>query len=453
MIDEVVSGAKRWHIEQGNVLEVLKEFPAKSVHCVVTSPPYWSLRDYQIPPTVWPNPEHDLAQWTECDHEFAVETIKADVSGGNWTQAVNGRGEAQGDIAEFREVVTGQQERGYCLKGCGSWKGCLGMEPTVKLFVGHLVSIFREVHRVLRDDGTCWVNLGDSYYGSSSKGGSGTPNGKNLPMNGESRNYCRSYRDNSDPTLKVKDLCGVPWRFALAMQDAGWYLRSDIIWRKPNAMPESVTDRPAKSHEYIFLFAKSERYYYDNIAIKQEMAEGSAARYEYGLDSEKKRELREQGIRYHPVGNMKLTTHRNARTVWDINVAKSQEKHYATFPPELPELCISAGTSEVGCCATCGAQHKRVATSSYGEPSWRPSCQCGDDETIPSVVLDPFAGSGTTLLVANRMDRSAVGIEINPSYIEIANRKRRRSAGVPFKQKSPLPGQKELFGDESETTG
>ena len=231
--------------------------------------------------------------------------------------------------------------------------GQLGLEPTPAEYVANLVEVFREVRRVLRDDGTLWLNLGDSYAGSG-KGAWDNPSDKVKEVYvPKSQDY--KHMDRVPIGTKPKDLVGIPWMVAFALRTDGWYLRSDIIWHKPNAMPENVKDRPTKAHEYVFLLTKSRKYYYDYDAIKEPTRDGKDKR--------------------------------NKRTVWTINTNPFKGAHFAVFPEELVEPCVLAGCPEDG------------------------------------VVLDPFCGSGTTLLVANKLGRKAVGIEINPEYIEIARRR------------------------------
>ena len=319
------------HIHVGDSLEVLRGMEAESVNCIVTSPPYWGLRDY-----------------------------------GN--------------------------------------SGQIGLEKTPQEFVAKMTEVFSECRRVLAKDGTCWVNMGDSYNNAA-------PNrtGQNGYDDGRTNRTAR-FSAGGVEGLKPKDLCGIPWRLAFALQDDGWYLRSDIIWAKPNPMPESVTDRPTKSHEYIFLLTKSAKYWYDADAIK----ETGAGRVDVGQQSkgrlsagggayaEKWRpskndqtgDRRKIGFneRWDQAEAEGLTdTSRNARTVWTIATQPYKEAHFATFPEELPKRCILAGCPEGG------------------------------------TVLDPFAGSGTTIAVAIQLGRKGIGIELNPEYAELA---RKRIAGV-----------------------
>ncbi|WP_244251346.1 DNA-methyltransferase [Pseudomonas corrugata] len=256
-------------IFEGDAITVLRRLPSNSVRCVVTSPPYWGLRDYGIDDQI-------------------------------------------------------------------------GLELTMPQFIQKLVAVFSEVRRVLTDDGTLWINIGDGYT-SGNRGYRAT----------DKKNPARAMtvRPDTPEGLKPKDLMGIPWRLAFALQDDGWYLRTDIIWNKPNAMPESVKDRPTRSHEFIFMFSKSEKYFYNSDAVKQ-VADGG------GL--------------------------RNLRTVWNVNTKPYAGAHFATFPPELVRPCVKAST----------------------EP--------GD------FVLDPFFGAGTVGLVCNEEDRKYAGVELNPSYVDLA---------------------------------
>lgn len=264
----------------------------------------------------------------------------------------------------------------YNLRDYGT-AGQIGKEGTPEEYVTKLVQVFREVRRVLRPDGTLWVNIGDSYTsgGRKTRGAD-----KKLPAR------TVNYRPQTPEGLKPKDLIGIPWMLAFALRSNGWYLRQDIIWRKPNAMPESVQDRCTKSHEYIFLLSKSERYYFDAAAIREKALESSRARYKSAFNCGKK-ELAGRGrgaVSPNSPGMRKFTGYRNKRSVWDINTAGYRGAHFAVFPEKLVEPCVLAGCPPGG------------------------------------IVLDPFMGSGTTGVVAKRLGREFVGIDINTDYCTMA---------------------------------
>ena len=282
-----------------DVLVGLKQIPDNSIHCVVTSPPYWGLREYR--------------------------------------------------------------ENGKALEGQ------IGLEKTPEEFIEKMVAVFREVRRVLRPDGTCWINLGDSY--ASGKGTCFNPGGGDSSLGKDKKSEGAHPLDRGNKSdleasgLKPKDLVGIPWRVALALQADGWWLRSDIIWSKPNPMPESVTDRPSKSHEYIFLLTKSARYFYDADAVREAHKPESIERDKHGWSAAFKGRHTQPGEKRphsddhngfcNPAG-------RNLRSVWTIATQPSPFKHYAIFPEKLASRCIRAGTSEWGCCKSCGAPYVRV---------------------------------------------------------------------------------------------
>lgn len=479
-------------ILRGDCRELLKTLPNESVHTVVTSPPYWGLRDYGVEPSIWGGK-------ADCQHEFGE--VGKRHRGGPPGDGDALRGRDQTARAETGDVFTGQT----CAH-CGAWRGCLGLEPTPQMYVDHLVEVFAEVHRVLRADGTVWLNLGDSYATGAGKVGDAPGGGEQgARWRGETTRHrdekrrphgqpiengrgepqverTRSLRDGSHagkhtamaamgpmtqpnrmpiPGLKPKDLVMVPARAALALQAWGWWVRQDIIWAKPNPMPESVTDRCTKSHEYIFLLAKSERYYYDAVSIAEPAVQSGRQRADkIGGD-------KGDDVHHSPGGVFIGSETRNKRSVWEITTQPFPDAHFATFPPALIEPCILAGTSERGCCPTCGNPWERVieaeapdgrkaimkggkAYDETGAPlmgnnmidsgvrgsfnadrgvlkrstaGWQPTCACGEHETRPAVVMDPFGGAGTTGLVADRLGRDAVLCELNPTYAAMGERR------------------------------
>ena len=420
-------------ILRGDCREVLRTLADESVHCVVTSPPYWGLRDY------------GTAKWEGgdpgCDHQ-----------GPQWRTAskINQNCGTGNDVknAERREPY--KQKCGKC--GARRIDSQIGLEQTFQEYVDALVKVFREVKRVLRRDGTLWLNMGDSYAG----GGHGRGESYDAERNWRKGNLGgQSNRDDLGRVsgLKPKDLCGIPWRLAFALQADGWYLRSDIIWAKPNPMPESATDRPTKSHEYLFLLSRSERYYYDGEAVKEPGEMKPQNRFTDG------RGPKSEGYAAHrqPAG-MTECNGRNARTVWTIATAPFPGAHFATFPPALVEPCIKAGTSEKGCCAKCGKPWRRETEKEFVQSGpnrknitgqdfmqgwesvprgttnvetlgWFPSCSC-DAAVVPATCLDPFGGAGTTGLVADRLGRNAILIELSPQYAEMAERRLQDDAGI-----------------------
>lgn len=313
-IQQVIDKQLRWHIECGDTIDVMRSMPDNSVNCVVTSPPYWNLRDYEI-------------------------------------------------------------------------AGQIGMEPTLYEFITKMVEVFTEVRRVLTKDGTCWVNLGDCYAGSG-KGGQSESK--------RSKEWQPTYPKNTIKELKPKNICGVPWRVAFALQESGWWLRQDIVWWKNNPMPLPVKDRFTTAKEYIFLLTKSARYNwnFDDIqepCVTKENRPSCLERNRTKGYKSKENAIRNRKQDY--TGNPTYTGFidryeprdtRNPRDVWQINTQPCKEAHFATYPEEIPYRCIAAGCP------------------------------------VDGIVLDPFSGAGTTLLVAQKMGMYGIGIELNPEYITIA---------------------------------
>lgn len=445
----------------GDVRERLAELPDESVHCVVTSPPYFGLRDY------------GTAQWDggdpDCDHKAPPRHVKTATS--TLGKIPGYRDNLPEDNAAY--IASHAQFKHTCGK-CGATRidNQIGLEPTLAEYIDTMTAVFRDVRRVLRSDGVCWLNIGDSYAGGA--GGRGDA-GRQFHTNGDGGPA--SYKHDgirikkSIPVdLKPKDLMMVPARLALALQADGWWLRSDIIWHKPNPMPESVLDRPTNAHEHIFLLTKSARYWYDADAVREDWTEASKANHgtitRGSVPSARASLGGDQKIGVVSVGDPMRGA--NLRNVWAISTVGFPGAHFATFPPEIPRRCIKAGTSEHGCCSACGAPWSRVVERSgydgagrasadvytgqaygnpqsaprgpkrnFGEPTsqtlgWQPGCTC-DADVIPCTVMDPFFGSGTTGLVADQIGRDCIGIELNAEYAAMAE-KRIRDASPMFAQ-------------------
>jgi DNA modification methylase len=362
-----------WRLLVGDVREQLATLPAESVQTCVTSPPYWGLRDYGT--GRWEGGEES------CDHRRA-----------DWSKISSGK--TRNSCRPGRAEVPSPQFGRTCGK-CGAQRidNQIGLEATPDDFCAALVDVFREVRRVLKKDGTCWVNLGDTYLAQQGNG-----------FNGQKRLDAANLnvKVKRPAGMKPKDLCGIPWMVAFALRADGWYLRSDIIWAKPNPMPESIKDRPTKAHEYIFLLSKSERYFYDAAAIA-EQASCTDGTMRFSNANALARNLGNAGTgnEVKPSAAQPLRPDvRNARSVWSITTQPYPEAHFATFPEALPEKCILAG-------------------SRHGD-----------------VVLDPFTGSGTTGAVAIRLGREFVGCELNQAYAELA-RKRIGGAAPLFATEQP----------------
>ena len=418
-------------------------------HCAVTSIPYWGLRTYlDNAPQVWRGDPG-------CCHEFVgrryyTEQSAAVASGEAWSVP----GEANAEhlkAARWREDAT-------CSK-CSAWLGSYGLEPTLDSYVEHTVLVFREVWRVLRPEATLWLNVGDSFATS--------PNGWSAKQTKAAGRDDRTFRDKPFSTvghgLKAKDLCMVPARVALALQADGWWVRRDIIWSKPNSMPESARDRPTTSHEYIYLLTKREHYYYDGEAVKEKTngtahprgngvnpkAAAKPTSWDTGPGAHKQKvgHYSRQNESFAAAATEVLPT-RAMRSVWTLPTQHYSGAHFATFPDELPERAIRAGTSHHGCCPICGQPWVRVLLRApVGDlrrdrrrfdgvegksvyPSmpadrqlpetlgWRSTCRCeGGREAVPCRVLDPFVGSGTTVAAARRLGRQGYGVDLSLVYL------------------------------------
>jgi len=412
-----------WQVLPGHVLEWLRKLAAGSVNLIFTSPPYWALRDYGLPPSVWGGDP-------SCNHVW-----------GDLVPGAHPNQVAQTNTRHSDAAANGQMaKRGQFCQKCGAWLGCLGLEPDLDMFINHLVEIFREARRVLHPSGTLWVNLGDSYVSNPISAGGKNEIRTDDQTGGFQRGHSRRVTSRGNG-LKPKDLIGVPWRLALALQADGWWLRSDIVWckgldrseqeleaqaeveaalamvrqaaggslfglSKPldqalkraekaverlfmvgATMPESVKDRVTASHEYLFVFAKSKKYHWDRHAIRVLPKQCSVERRLYGRSGDHKHTEGAPGQMPHSflmeteigqgLDNMN-SGGRNARTVWRVQAEGhkpfilpdgEEVAHFASFPRALAARGIQAGTSEHGCCATCGAPFKRIIkpSAAYAE--------------------------------------------------------------------------------------
>jgi DNA modification methylase len=429
-------------ITVGNALNELRKLPSEIVHCCVTSPPYYGLRSYGTEPQVWGGDPNCSHEWTEqiippkhSDDGIAKTTLY----GGTATQQNSQRTPTM--MAECH---------------CGAWRGDLGLEPTPELFIAHLVEVFREVRRVLRKDGTLWLNIGDSY---AALGGGKAPG---LYQDKRSSGATWQSKRSSLPTgVKPKDLLMIPAQLALALRADGWYLRSEIVWAKKAPMPESVTDRPTCAHEKVFLLSKSARYYYDAKAVKEDAVSDHGSG---GTFTNYHKKIIEHSPLTGGLGHQEpwndIGGKRNMRNVWHLGPEPFPEAHFATFVSEIPRRAILAGTSARGVCPKCGGPWVRVVetdrlkaaapsgnreigrwnanddTGALGGRTtsqtigWRPSCSCDAGAPIPGTVLDCFLGSGTTALVADQLGRHCIGIELSPQYAAMAERRVRNDAGL-----------------------
>ena len=342
----------------GDSRDVLKEFPDKCVDTCITSPPYWGLRDYGT--STWVGGDEN------CSHRRDTKKSDKCITGHKNFDEMLGVGDA---------IYKSECKR------CGAKRvdSQIGLEDEVNDYIEQLVDVFGEVHRILKDDGTVWLNLGDSYSGSTGKSG-GVSKIQSVKRQVDTGSI-GSLRPAKVAGLKRKDLIGVPWRAAFALQKYGWYLRQDIIWHKPNPMPEPANDRCVKSHEYIFLLSKSPQYYFDADSIKEPSITPNTGTSwkQRKLDGEPMRHGL-QGAAAVGAGNFKTYEKRNKRSVWTVPTKPYSGAHFATFPPELITPCIKAGSREGG------------------------------------IVLDPFMGSGTIAEYSKRLGRLYTGVELNEEY-------------------------------------
>jgi len=361
---------------QGNCLDKIQELDDNSIDCVVSSPPYFGLRDY------------GTAQWQggdpNCDHLGKPQPTRSNIHDRTQPQCNNKK---DVNVREFFKDIC---------KKCGAKRidEQFGLEKTYEDYIANTVKVFETFKPKLKDTATIWWNIGDSYNNKPSgnkdlKKSSGLPNTKEN-LHKRKDNISKILVKN----LKVKDLMMIPNRVAIALQDAGWYIRSEIIWHKPNPMPESIKDRPTSCHEKIWLITKNKKYYYDADAIKEPLAVSSIPRLNQNIKNQKGSARANAGRKTN--GNLKAVGNlekRNKRNVWTITTKPFKEAHFATFPKDLIEPCIKSGCPEGG------------------------------------VVLDPFGGSGTTAIVSKHLKRKAILIELNKEYIAIAKKRINKEFG------------------------
>jgi DNA modification methylase len=381
-----------WRIEHSDALSLLRELPDDWAQTCITSPPYWGLRDYGLRPSTWGGTPRCRHAWGAAQRGKRSDLLPAERTRSNGRLDLDGR---QGQAG----LLGGR----FCER-CEAWQGCLGLEPTPELYIEHLLTVLGEVHRVLRPDGTLWLVLGDSYAAARSyqapdrRRGTPVPRGASCIPAG----------------VKAKDLVGIPWQVALALRAQGWWLRSDIVWAKPNPMPENVRDRPTRAHEYLFLLTKQSRYFYDAHAIREPdtgRCSGNGYARPGRLTYSDRRGERGQHEQWR--GGRA----RQRRSWWTVT-ARGYPGAQAVFPEKLIEPCVLAGSAPTAC-GTCGAPWKRHATI---EEEWQPSCT-HNDGSGRCLVLDPFCGSGTSGAVAHRLGRDFLGIELSAPTARLARRR------------------------------
>lgn len=472
--------------------------PDKSVHVIVTSSPYYSLRAYSGNQAIeWPEviyaPIAGMPEITipgceaDCVHEW-VDGPHRSYSGGTNHATVRNHIDSRTHFSGTRGA--------YCIH-CGGWRGGLGSEPTIESFMGHLILVLREMWRVLRDDGICFFNLGDSYTGS---GGAHAPHHNNEGLSKSARRNGVGHGHTAKPaSIPAKNLMMVPARFALAAQADGWIVRSAMPWIKRNGLPDSAEDKPGCAIESVFMLVKQEKYYFDMFAVQQPASQPVGESQFTGQI--KQMDLRGRNLAQSKLGTNQGAPMRNLRAAdlffrtWEgmllddcgdpmamvINLKGYAGPHHAVFPPELPEMAILAGTSAAGVCPHCGKQWRRCVekpqppaeirnrgngskmdfhTRQTGSgqklqdwydahpattTGWLPSCSCPAHDPIPAVVLDPFVGSGTTCMVAEWLGRDSIGLDLSDEYHALAHARINTPRERAEDKRAPADGQMGLF--------
>ena len=444
----------------GHVIPALETLPDKHVDMLMTSVPYWGLRDYGADTaTIWGGDK-------DCEHDFSPSETQHDNLRYRGAISIVGN-EKNEEIHKGKENSSGA----FCSL-CGAWHGQLGLEPTPELYIEHLRMVFAEVKRVLKKTGTCWVNIGDSYAGSS-KGIGSSPD----PKWRKARNDDMKHKTDWDGiNLPAKCMCLIPERFAFMMIDLGYILRNKIIWHKPNSMPSSVKDRFNTTYEMLYFFSKSKKYWFDLDAVREEHKPESLIRVKGNWNGHREPMSSYQGM---DIKRMCSPSGKNPGDFWSINTQPFPEAHFAVFPEKLCEKPILAGCpAEV--CTHCGKARVRITktiedinnvpkegwkksyrgkTELNGSPQERSvselykeslskqretigwtDCPCSDENKYePGITIDPFGGSGTVGIVAEKLGRSSILIDIKKDYCEMA-----------FKRLKTLTEQTKLIGERSE---
>jgi DNA modification methylase len=457
-----------YRIFDGHWLTVAKQIPDASVHVCVTSPPYYGLRSYGTEPQIWSDPSN----WTQqvaieegtfhCDHDWIP--IKQYKDSWRRGETASSYAQSHGVKRTPEQLKEGRWTHTEVCGTCNAWRGELGQEPSPTLFIEHLTQCFAEVWRILRPDGTLWVNIGDSHYNyRPGQHDDARAQGYNRLKSGNARDIpsFTAKRGYKIEGLKEKDLIGIPWMLAFALRDWGWYWRSECHWFKPNPLSESVTDRPTKNHEPILMFTKSERCFYDKWAITEPPTGNThprlarSKRYQTRKNNGNAKGFAAEGRNNNSFMNATVGDicpgGRNKRSFWIMNVQGYPEDHYAAFTEELPKTAILAGSSEIGCCRECGAPWSRMVlkpakaindkdeleerwrraaaergididNATTGDSitlGWQRNCSCYAGRPVAATVLDPFSGRGTTGTVAVRYGRNFVGADLKPEYVKM----------------------------------
>lgn len=377
---------------------MLRSLPDEHFHVVCTSPPYYNLRNYSTNPQIWGESGPCDHVWGPWQEQRTLRHTDSERTAGKMRHSDRSWGD------DPTRTFDGQHQRHVAAQTCihcGAMRCELGNEPTIRDYTSHLVEVFREVWRVLHPTGLLFVNLGDSYARNPAKGQHRPGQNGRCSRSAYDTGVGRSAAAPCDQDgVKEKDLCLVPARFAIAMVEDGWYLRNDCIWHKPNAKPASVTDRFVMDHEYVFMFARSSKYYFDWMAVAEphKTSESDQKRHKY-LKTRNQAHAKAVGNVVSPMrdshGGLGFSeAGRRRRTVWSITTKSFKDAHFAVFAPELPEICLRAGTSEGGCCVKCGVPLVRVTTKGEPDRAWQAACGGDDDGQYTGVSQKDYVSAG-----------------------------------------------------------